>query len=329
MSHTMRSCYVTVLTMLACLVSNSVFAKLEGIDLDGWNTWRVTAIDDMPSWCCFTYKKGIARKKHCDLDGKQHNYGSAEHLFPSEGEVQLYVLMKSGIATKVRTVSPQCPVSSRSVIKDLGFLEARDSARWFEQYITPRSRVSTQALAAISVHDGKTSKAILTRVAFDDTNLDNRKDAIFWMGQVRGREMEKEILTLMFNDKNSHLREYAAFALSQSDALERDNALTKLGNADPEAKVRAKAWFWLAQTQTSISEAAIGKALTKEDSRFVRHQAIFALSQLPETRALDALVNVIENRSLAIEDRKRAMFWLADLGSDEALDYLDSILSAK
>lgn len=58
----------------------------------------------------------------------------------------------------------------------------------------------------------------------------------------------------------------------------------------------------------------------------MREQAIFALSQLPDDRATPALIGVAENRSLPAEDRKRAIFWLSQAGSDGALAYLDKVL---
>jgi HEAT repeat protein len=59
----------------------------------------------------------------------------------------------------------------------------------------------------------------------------------------------------------------------------------------------------------------------------VREQAIFALSQLPDGRGTRALIATAEDRSLTREQRKRAVFWLAQSESDEAQAYLQKVLA--
>ena len=60
----------------------------------------------------------------------------------------------------------------------------------------------------------------------------------------------------------------------------------------------------------------------------VREQAIFALSQLPDERATRALIAAAEDRSLSREQRKRAVFWLAQSESEAAQTYLEKVLTA-
>jgi len=60
----------------------------------------------------------------------------------------------------------------------------------------------------------------------------------------------------------------------------------------------------------------------------VREQAVFALSRLPDERATQALIAAAEDRSLAREQRKRAVFWLSQSESSAALAYLDKVLAA-
>ena len=59
----------------------------------------------------------------------------------------------------------------------------------------------------------------------------------------------------------------------------------------------------------------------------VREQAIFALSQLPDERATRALIAAAEDRSLSSEQRKRAVFWLAQSESEGAQTYLEKVLA--
>ena len=91
--------------------------------------------------------------------------------------------------------------------------------------------------------------------------------------------------------------------------------------------MRAQAWFWLAHTGASGAEEAITAALKKDKDDQVREQAIFALSQLPDERATRALIKVAEDRSLSREQRKRAVFWLAQSESKGAQKYLEKVLA--
>ena len=140
---------------------------------------------------------------------------------------------------------------------------------------------------------------------------------------------ETSIEKLMFNDDDPEFREHAAFSLSLSIAPGRSDALARLGRDDADVDVRSQAWFWLAQSDSADAEGLILQALTEEANAEVRENAVFALSQLPEQRALRALIEVIEDRGLSEDDRKQALFWLAQLETDPALDYIDGLLSRK
>ncbi len=59
----------------------------------------------------------------------------------------------------------------------------------------------------------------------------------------------------------------------------------------------------------------------------MREDAVFALSQLPDGRAVPALGEILEDRSLDMDIREQALFWLAQDESDEAFEYIDRILS--
>jgi hypothetical protein len=315
--------------LIAGFVSNSADAAIADMSADGWHTWRVAAAESAPNWCCFAWNGGNLQTESCDLDSRHGNYGSSDDSVSGVGEMQMYALMNDGKVSKVRTLSPQCRVSSRVTITDLGFVAGDESIEWLARLVTPRTKVSADALAAIAVHAGDNPLDVLVDVARDDGSFESRKDAIFWMAQVRGADAESQIEKLMFNDENPDFREHAAFALSQSDAPGRVVALVQLGNKDSAADVRSKAWFWIAQTGAAESEVEIQKAIRDERDSDVREQAIFALSQLPDERATEALVNVIEDRRLSSEDRKHALFWLAQLDSDPALAYLERILSSR
>jgi HEAT repeat protein len=96
---------------------------------------------------------------------------------------------------------------------------------------------------------------------------------------------------------------------------------------DSSPEVRGHAAFWLAHTGAARAEDALFMASRQDRDDHVREEAIFALSQLPDERATAALIRAAEDQSLAREQRKRALFWLAQSQSSGALAYLDEVLA--
>ena len=80
----------SVVTLAACLIG--LLAHAEGVimDQDGWYTWTVPAVESNSDWCCFSWRSGSATKQGCDLDGRNHGYGSSDDDRNETGEMQIY-----------------------------------------------------------------------------------------------------------------------------------------------------------------------------------------------------------------------------------------------
>lgn len=302
-------------------------ANLPAAGTDGWFTWRVDVFDSAPELCCFSWNSGVTSKKRCNLDGRHGGFNTTDsNPFPAD-EVQIYTLMRSGMATKIRALSSQCPVTSDSEITDLGAVDVDESVEWLRRYISAESSVSTEAIAAVAVHAGDGALRFLVDTAESDDNHEHREDAIFWMAQLRIDETADEIQNIMFGDRSADMREHATFSYSQSVATDRAEMLIRQGKEDPEGDVRSRAWFWLTQIEAAESEIEIRKAIVNERDAEVRKQAVFALSQLPGERAVRALAGVLENRQLDMDIREQALFWLAQTEADAAFEYLERLLT--
>lgn len=290
---------------------------------DGWVTWRVDAVAGAPDWCCFRDDKQ-AIGSACNLDGRRNGFGSDDaHTIE---DLQVYALMKDGRAQRVRAFGPSCPVTADSPIQDLGRLDTDASARWLAQQFAGSSERFSEALAALALHDGTTAEDTLAAIANDAEAGKRRMDALFWLGHARGEAGVRRIEPLLTTEPDPRIRQHAAFAISQSNSVRRGDLVLRQAKTDRVEEVRSQAWFWLAQIGDSRSEAELRAALRSEASQQVRHQAIFALSQLPDDRGVPALISVIEDRELAIDDRKQALFWLGHSETEQALAYLDRVL---
>jgi hypothetical protein len=318
---------VVALVLASWADGDSMAADLDALAADGLYTWRVASTEDAPPWCCICWTVKSAAAGACDLDSRSANYSVSDEFQAPNGEMLIYALIESGQAQRIRVLSPQCRVTSRHEVVDLGPVEVGKSLAWLQGHVTTPGSVSTDALAAIAVHQGSAALRFLIDMADAGPTAELRKDAIFWMSQARITESAGELERLMFRDGSAAIRQHAAFALSQSTAANRSDALIRQGREDRDPEVRSQAWFWLAQTGANRSEEAIQWAISNDPDHDVRKEAVFAMSQLPGERGVDALFAVLESRKMRREVREQALFWLAQSDSDRAFEYLDRLLA--
>jgi hypothetical protein len=293
---------------------------------DGWVSWEIETVADAPAWCCFAWNGKTPNPKTCQLDGRDHGYGSSSDQATVDA-MRVYARFKSGKLERIRALATSCPVHTLTPVHAIEGVAAGESIEWLNRIVTPHTSLSDDALAALAVHRGAAAGQALQRIAKSDGSVENRKQAMFWATQVRGDEGLQMTLPFLSADPDAKVREHAAFAVAQTKKPAAIQALARQGREDTSTQVRGQAWFWLAQTGTADAEATIRSALSAEKSRHVRDQAVFALSQLPEPGNVAALVRVAEDRGMQRDARKQALFWLGQSESDEALRYLDRLLN--
>lgn len=306
------------------LAPTAVAAELT-LPRDGWSSWQVAAVDAAPDWCCWssTWSHGKPSSKPCRLDSNRDSYGNRDH--ETTDAVRVYARTAGGKVDRLRVFSATCPVQAATPINDLGSIAQDASARWLIGLVKQHG---DEVLPALAMHRGDVAGDGLAAIARTDLRVETRKEAVFWLAQVRGREGADITSSVMFRDPDPDVREHAAFALSESKSPRAAADLIRLGTTDRNGEVRSQAWFWLAQMGAPEAESAIVASIRKESDDEVREQAIFALSQLPQERAPRALIAAVEDRSLSREERKRALFWLGQSESEAAQAYLERVLTA-
>lgn len=331
-----RALRPAALGLAACALAPQAFSADLTLPRDGWSSWQVAAVDAAPDWCCWSDSSNFrnAPQTPCRLDRKSNGFGSRNDA--TTDVVRIYARTAGGRVDRLRVFSATCPVETATPISNLGTVAQDDSARWLMDLAKQqndgagtRSHVKDDdVLAALAMNRGDLARDGLAGIARNDARVATRKQAVFWLAQLRGREGADITSSVMFNDKNADVREHAAFALGQSKSPRVAADLIRLGNTDRDSEVRAQAWFWLAHTAAPEAEAAIVAAVRKDSDDNVRERAIFALSRLPDERATRALIAAAEDRSLSRDERKRAVFWLAQSESDAAQAYLEQVLTA-
>ena len=181
MTFPARRLKICLAVLITGLASNSANADAPQLAADGWHTWRVTAAESASDWCCFQWNGGVAKQKSCDLDDRRSGYSNSNDRNTVVSEMQIYVLTSNGEPKKIRALNSQCHVTSESPIADLGFLETNDSVDWLQRHIDPHSKISSDVMAAISTHEGERALSILMAVVHKNSNIENKKDALFWL----------------------------------------------------------------------------------------------------------------------------------------------------
>jgi hypothetical protein len=179
---------VIALMLVTSVASDAASAEMPVLAADGWHTWRVSATEIGADRCCFEWYSGEARRTACDLDSRHVSFGSSDSVIDESAMIQIYALVQGGDVSKIRALSSQCPVTTNTDVIDMGIVESDDNIRWLERFVAPRTKMSTHALAAISVHGGTNSLNMLVDVAQHDASLENRKDAVFWLVQTESEQ---------------------------------------------------------------------------------------------------------------------------------------------
>jgi hypothetical protein len=318
-----------------CATGLALVSQLHAAELalprDGWTSWKVDAVEGAPDMCCWgDWDDRNAPRKSCELDDDRGNFGSRDHA--TTDAVRVYARMAGGKVERLRVLSASCPVKAATPIAELSNVATDDSARWLID-LAKQGALSSQrgegeenVLAGLAMHRGDLAQNALSTMARNDARAETRKKAVFWLALLRGNAGADVVSSVMFNDKDSDVRKHSAFAITQSKSPRVASDLIRLGNTDKDGDVRAQAWFWLAQSGALNAEEAIVAALRKDNDDRVREESIAALAQLPDERGTRALISVVEDRSLSNEQRKRAMFWLAQSEAGGAQKYLEKVL---
>ncbi len=115
-------------------------------------------------------------------------------------------------------------------------------------------------------------------------------------------------------------------AIAMHAGNEAKNALSAIASADSRSKFRREAIFWLAETGASNGEQAIRDAIRNDTDEDVREHALFALSLLPDERGIADLMDIVRDSTASRGLREKALFWLAQSDSDDAIRYIDELL---
>jgi hypothetical protein len=316
-------------------------AWASGQTAPGWLGYEVPATGhhDM---CCFDSVDGTERTERTDAAGgcRIEEHGSfsmrdSGERFASLDDETAIVLLRAeeGRIGRVRVISRGCGIDAAGrtltwvddvkPAESLALLASLVAAR---DEVTGRDKVAESALMAIAVHEGTAADDVLDRFVAPSQPERIRKQAAFWMGNMRGRRGYEALSRLVRDDPSDKVREHGVFALSQSEVPEAVDAMIGVAQKDASTHVRGQALFWLGQKAGKKAVAAITGAIADDPETEVKKKAVFALSQLPKEEGVPMLIQVAKtNRNPEV--RKQAMFWLGQSGDSRALAFFQEVLA--
>jgi hypothetical protein len=185
-----RFARILAVVLLVAAWSDGGAAEFTAPTDDGWHAWQVVGSESGTNACCYRWRDGSVSKQGCDLDGRNGNsitLGDCE--LDSSGQVTVYVRIADGKVNKVRALSADCAVTTQAAVSELGSVPNRDSVAWLINQVDAESRVSGDAIAAISAHAGEEAFAALTQLVEDrGRRKKTREQALFWLAQTESDE---------------------------------------------------------------------------------------------------------------------------------------------
>jgi hypothetical protein len=296
---------------------------------DGWAAYDVPMVEGAGTPCCFDGDHETSAKV-CNLDGHNWSFGTRDHQAAPTGPgvLSVYVHRQGGKADRVRAIASTCGVRADTPVARLGDADAADSAQWLQQWIGTHAKHSDvdSALAALAYQAGPQATQALDALGAAQAPQEQRKNAIFWLGQTRGRDGATIVERYARHDGDAEVREHAVFSLSQAKAIDGYAVIYDIAQHDASRQVRSQSLFWMAQTGDARAAKDIRAAIGNDTDPEVREQGVFALSQIhPGGDA--ALIDILRS-DVSRDVKEKAMFWLGQSGSDEAIRFIDQALAS-
>ena len=296
---------------------------------DGWVAYQVPKTADGGVACCFQMHGKHVVQSGCDLEG--NSWGNSDDQRPPQATadaLNVYFRVSHGKIDKVRAFSASCPVRDADKLRWLDNVAPQASVAFLaaSTAATPNEDIFDAELAALAMHADPAATPALRDLSTQSHPRKVREQSLFWLGQMRGVEGAQVVEHAATTDADPELRAHAVFVLSEAHGVDGYAAIHRIAQSDSSAHVREQALFWMAQTGDARARADITAAIGKEASKDVRERAVFALSQLKEGEADAALIALVRG-SYPRDVKQQALFWLGQSGSDEAIRFLDDVLS--
>ncbi len=156
---------------------------------DGWHVWHVQGAAGGANACCYRWRGSNISTQGCDLDGRHGDSISLGDCDIDGDQVSVYVRIDVGRVTRIRALTANCPVTTRTAVNNMGEVNNNASVAWLLKQVDADSRLIDDALAAISAHAGDDAFVALTALLEDrNRRQKTREKALFWLAQSESEQ---------------------------------------------------------------------------------------------------------------------------------------------
>ena len=283
--------------------------------------------------CCWNGAGGCTLEPHF---GDQGVTVVGPQTVKLEGPTHLVVLyrVENHQTGKIHTFTPECDLDAGGLpLIWLNGVTAPESIRLLLSIARSASgttrdevRITDAAVSAIALHADPAADQALEELVAPSQPEKLRRQAIFWLGNSRGRRGFEVVRRIVREDPTDKIREHAVFALTQSKEPEALSTVVGVAHNDSSPRVRGQALFWLAQKAgQKMAESSIRDAIANDPETEVKKKAVFALTQMPNGEGVPLLIQVARN-NFNPEVRKQAVFWLGQSKDTRALAFIEDVL---
>jgi hypothetical protein len=283
--------------------------------------------------CCWSDGGGCSLEHH---SGDRGVTVAEPQTVKLEGPTHLVVLLRveNHQTGKIHTFTPECDLDAGSLpLIWLTGVTAHESIQFLLSVAKSDTgaardelRIMDAAVAAIALHATSEADKALEELAAPNQPEKFRRQAIFWLGNSRGRPGFEVISRIAREDASDKIREHAVFALAHSNEPEALSTVVAIAHNDHSARVRGQALFWLAQKAgQKMAESSIRDAIANDPETEVKKRAVFALTQMPNGEGVPLLIQVARINPNP-EVRKQAVFWLGQSKDTRALAFIEDVL---
>ena len=273
--------------------------------------------------CCYNQGKQTV----CDLNKKQHGYGSSSNS-PDTEHINIFVNLVKGQVSEIMPVGDHCQVKASGMIIDwLTDVNQSQSIEWLKSNASEKDKGDANgSLFVLSLHPDNAAAEALYELAKNNAG-DHSEQAVFWLGQREydGFDRLKSLYQVL---PKGEVRRKLNFALSQNQQSEATDLLKSIAQHDEDSEQQADAIFWLSQTDDVAGlPSFLVNLMNDSNSPEVKEKAIFSLSQIDNDTANDELMQLVKDHD-DVQVREKALFWLAQNSPQKAkkaaLNLLDS-----
>jgi len=183
-------------------------------------------------------------------------------------------------------------------------------------------------LSVICSHDDPKAHDLLRRIVFGNYAREVRKNAIFWLGNIKDAKSLGYLKEILKKENDTELRKQTVFAIQLSNEKEAMTELIQIAKTDTNQKIRKNAIFWLGQKASKECAKALKDVVQGDEDVELKNHAVFAISQLPKDQSVPMLIDIAKTNK-SPEVRKKAIFWLGQTGDERALKFFEEILLKK